>query len=245
MKWRSIVLILPAVLLSISLNAQLSKKYLWNAGVGLGLAHSFPNFEQDAAWKGSFYPAAASSYGMEKMVGQDLAVGFSIGATAFALVNRSEYGTYVFDFIVPYTSVEVRKYRSVKTRMKSFIGIGFGMQLSYKGVSEENFQNYDVFIKNNDPFIAWIRPEVGLLKRFRKKPGGNKHFPSWELSTFFRFNFQPLGIAEFRASEITTTAPKGDLIGLTFKYWFPIGKKKVARPKPTPTMPEIRDPRHL
>jgi len=51
----------------------------------------------------------------------------------------------------------------------------------------------------------------------------------YELGTYFRFNFNTLGVAtiEEKDFEVVTIEPKGDIIGLYIKFLFPASKKKI------------------
>ncbi len=207
----------------------------------IGVGHSFPSFEEKQdVWKGTFYPAGHLSVGVGHSFSPQFQVFMAYGISGYALVNKSEFGRYVLDFASPMVLLGVRYYQQHTKRRGYFYRLSGGAQLGYRGTYAEQFQTYSVFSESSDNFYSFVRPEIGMRFTAKNKLQGHKYKYSFEVATFFRYNFNRLGTATFQSrNSVAIANPKGDVIGLVFRYVIPYGTKRIKQ-KSTSDEPPIK-----
>lgn len=237
------------LILAISVHAQ--RRVPRNAcAIEVAAGHSFPDYEKDSDWKGSFYPAGSISVMAQHRISRHWDGGIALGMTGYALVNRNGDNTYVFDFASPHSSLSLRYLRQNKKYRESFIGVSSGVQLGYDGEVFESHETYNVKIESN-PIYPFIRPEIGIKNRINHKLKGDRNHLGYEIAAFYRWNLIGLGEATFiDIKQTTVTNPSGSFFGAYFRIVIPSGSKRIKiqdpEPEPIQAIPfKLRSPRNL
>lgn len=224
-----------------------TRTHRFNIGIDVSAGHSFPDYDQNSRWKGSFYPTGALSVLIQNRMGNHFQTELGIGVSAYALVNKGPYDKYVFDFMVPQFFTGIQYIRNKGKNRESFIRMNTGIQPAYHGVSVETFSQYQVLIQNERSLNFFLQPAIGFKNRFKERLKGHRHFLAYEAGAFFRYNFYRLGTALFiEENYITQTSPGGNSIGIYFRVLIPTGHKRLTVETDTdPKGPRNKTTRHL
>lgn len=94
---------------------------------------------------------------------------------------------------------------------------------------------YAVKSRGNGLFYFFLRPEIGIYRRANQKLKGSSFYNAFEISAYYRFNFNSLGEVNITDDETTTKIiPKGNIMGLCIRYVMPPGKKRLKEKMKTP-----------
>ena len=236
---RPICIALICLMAAVASYAQMTGRvHQYSIGLQVDAGQSFPSFTvKQSRWKAGFYGTGAASVLLHRRLRQHWEVHGGVGITAYTLSNRGPRDAYVLDFASPHAVAGIQYLFNGK-RGIGFVGISSGAQLGYGREFTEHFEGYRVHVQGNGPIIAFVRPSLGMRKRFKSKHHGRYYY--YELGGFFRHNFQRLGTATFVELDYTIVAnPRGNMIGLYAQLLIPTGRKKVklsskAKPAPRP-----------
>lgn len=210
--------------------AQKSKRVSKNHfGFELSLGTTFPHFdlEQDQ-WKALYYSGNSFTFLWSNRLNRHWIADFGIGVSTYLMFNQGPVDLYILDFISPHFMTGISYNQTINRNKESFYKISFGSQLGYRGELTQTFKTYKVEIESKNQFYFFVRPEVGIRNKFKKKIKNSPFQLSYELGTFFRLNFNRLGKATFTQDDLKfSIRPKGDVIGIYFKLLIPAGKRKV------------------
>ena len=197
---------------------------------------TFPNFVGDKNdWNAKLYAAGAFSVLLSKRLSKHWDAVSGIGMSAYRMNKRGKADDYLLDFSSPHLLAGIAYYKNPFSRTQSFIKLITGSQLGYNGIQKESYEQYTVNIKGKGLFYFFLRPEIGIHMKARQKLKGSSFYNAFELSAYYRFNFKSLGeVNIIEAQTNTQIIPRGNIIGLNFRYVMPPGKKRLKEKMKTP-----------
>ncbi|MCI5058696.1 MAG: hypothetical protein MRY83_21470 [Flavobacteriales bacterium] len=204
--------------------------YISKFGFGIEMTggHSFPDFDEQSRWSGSFYPTGGVSLFLINRNNKWLQSEIGLGLIGYALSNKGPYDSYYLNFTVPHLNLGFKYFNNPNDDRASFVGATIGSQLLFKGSLSEQYEHYNVLINNNRAITYFIKPNVGYRSTLKLKKNGMKKMINYELDVFFRCNLTKLGTVTFvENNSITITKPNGNIIGFDFRLIFPYGKKRI------------------
>ena len=246
MKKFTFTLLILAILPIIAF-AQSTRSHKYNIGIEVNAGHSFPAYNSDSRWKGTFYPVGGLNVLVMNRMGKSFQSELGIGISGFALNNQGPYDNYVFDFVVPQIFTGIQYSQSKSHHLETFVRLNSGIQAAYKGSTLENFSEYQVLIQNKNALNFYLQPSIGLKNKFNKRINGHKNYLGYEIGSYFRMNLYSLGTATFiEENHVTTTSPSGNSLGVYFRILLPVGNKMVKlENNQEPKEPRTKTTRYL
>lgn len=222
----AILILIPAILIG----QKTTKINKYSIGIEIDIGHSFPNFDKvQERWKGSFYPAGGLNILFVNRINQKWITDLGVGITGYALTNKGSVDNYVLDFVSPTISTGISYNFLNRHGQENFVKLTSGFQLGYQGAFTDEFETYSFTIEGKNKLYQFIRPEIGIRRYFKHKMKRFRYKMAYEFGTFFRYNFNALGMATINEHDFEVTLkPRGNIIGGYFKVLFPVGTKRIG-----------------
>ncbi|MEZ4980047.1 MAG: hypothetical protein R2769_00345 [Saprospiraceae bacterium] len=151
-----------------------------------------------------------------------------IGLTGYALNNKSPEDNYILDFASPLISSGLSYHFKNRLGREFFAKLSIGGQFGYRGNFVDEYDSYQVEVKGNEVAYPFIRPEIGFRHYFKKRSRGSRFKTALEIGTYFRYNFNRLGVVTIKEPDLDLVLePSGSIIGIYCRILFPVGKKRV------------------
>lgn len=214
-------------LLLFSQRSNYTNKY--SLGFEMNFGHSFPVFPRNQQrWKGTFYPSGGINVSLNNRLHEKWMAEVAIGLTAYFLTNQGPVDKYILDFASPQASTGISYVFGKRPSQKGTLKLSYGLQLGYKGRFVDQFETYTVTVQGDKRWYHFIRTDLGIRRYFKKKQKGIRYKIAYEYGAYFRLNLNRLGTVVFEETDfLVTTEPRGNLIGVYFKFLFPVGKKRM------------------
>jgi hypothetical protein len=165
---------------------------------------TFPNFIGNKnGWNAKLYAAGAFSVLLSKRLNKHWDTFVGIGMSAYRMNNRGKVDDYLVDFTSPHLLSGIGYYKNPFNQTQSFIKLSAGSQLGYRGELNEYYETYAVKSRGNGLFYFFLRPEIGIYRRANQKLKGSSFYNAFEISAYYRFNFNSLGEVNITDDETT------------------------------------------
>lgn len=218
----------------------------YHIGLEAGIGTTFPNFESSQErWRAGYYGAWSGAFTVMARFNKHWSGDMGIGLAGYAMMNRSDFDRYNLDFFSPFLITGLQYNLQVGEKREAFYGISLGVQQGYRDEFVESFQEYTVIASSKNKAYYFTRLQMGVRNELRQK---SKRKPpmSMEFGTYFRYNFNELGKAEFIHPDnyIETLKPRGHVVGVFIKLLVPSSTTKVRiKSKQNIIPPTIYNPR--
>lgn len=199
----------------------------FHMGIEGHIGPTFPNYiTAKEKWKPTVYVAWGAALSVLMRFNKNWSGDISVGIENYTMVNRMPNDRYNLGFFSPTLMAGLQTATPISKKAEIFYGNSLGIQIGYNDLQVEDFEEYSVITSSDDAYYYFVRPQLGIRKEIGKK---RKKYPmSYELGTYFRYNFNGLGSAAFVHDDyVEILKPKGHSAGIFFKILFPSSTTKI------------------
>jgi hypothetical protein len=247
-RWCSLMLLLLVGFQGGTQSERPDNKY--SVGATFAFGQSRPNWQEKAVgWGNKWYPAARLGIHFDCALNEQWIVTGGVGAMMFVLPVKTPVDVYFLDFLSPQLELGIARLYPLASKNNHLVAqFNLGLQQGFNQTLRDEFDAYQVTITGDAPYYYFIRPELGLRIRTKRKSYGSLFKMSYAVGVFYRYQFNELGRATFvRGNEEVVLVPPGSVLGIYGRWFLPVGKQRIQRKileEPPPVIiyhPRMRD----